>query len=133
MEDGRTVEVGAIGIEGITGTNAVFGIQEAIYDTLVQLQGEALCIEYGKLRSHLQLSTALTSLVRGYTHFAISQLAQTVACNRLHSLEQRCANWFIVAQVNARSDTFLITHEFLSMMLGSSAFRYLHRRQGSAK
>jgi CRP-like cAMP-binding protein len=48
----------------------------------------------------------------------VGQIAQTAACNRLHSLEQRCCRWLLVAHDSARSDSFLLTHEFLAAMLG---------------
>jgi len=50
--------------------------------------------------------------------FAIGELAQTAACNRLHSMEERCCRWLMIAHDSARSDTFSLTHEFLAMMLG---------------
>ena len=42
----------------------------------------------------------------------------TAACNRLHSLEQRCCRWLLIAHDNAIAATFPLTHEFLAMMLG---------------
>jgi CRP-like cAMP-binding protein len=53
-----------------------------------------------------------------YARFAFSQLAQTAACNRLHSLEERCCRWLLLAHDSALADNFSLTHEFLAMMLG---------------
>ncbi len=44
--------------------------------------------------------------------------AQTAACNRLHSMEQRCARWLLMAYDRVKSETMPMTHEFLAMMLG---------------
>jgi CRP-like cAMP-binding protein len=57
-------------------------------------------------------------LVARYANASIAQLAQTSACNRLHSLEQRCCRWLLTAHDNARADSFQLTHEFLALMLG---------------
>ena len=48
----------------------------------------------------------------------MNQLAQTAACNRLHSLRQRCCRWLLIAHDNAGEPTFTLTHEFLALMMG---------------
>jgi CRP-like cAMP-binding protein len=53
-----------------------------------------------------------------YANYSLVELAQSAACNRLHSLDQRCSRWLLTAHDSARSDTFPITHEFLAIMLG---------------
>ena len=44
--------------------------------------------------------------------------SQTAACNRLHSIEQRCARWLLMSSDRIQSDSMPMTHEFLSSMLG---------------
>src|SRR5437762_5741530 len=44
--------------------------------------------------------------------------AQTAACNRLHSIEQRFARWVLMAHDRIQSDIMPMTHEFLASMLG---------------
>jgi CRP-like cAMP-binding protein len=61
---------------------------------------------------------AFRQIVHNYARFALGQIAQTAACNRLHHLEERCCRWLLIAHDSALSDTFLLTHEFLAMMLG---------------
>ena len=117
MRDGRTVEVGAIGIEGIAGIQGLLGIDSAT-ECIVQVPGAALCGNPDALRSEVGRNRNLAVLFQSYYHLIISQIAQTAACNRLHSLEQRCCRWLLIAHDSARSDSFPLTHEFLSMMLG---------------
>ena len=57
-------------------------------------------------------------LLLRYTMAAMSAIAQTAACNRLHHLEQRRSRWLLAARDRAEDDTFPMTHEFLPMMLG---------------
>jgi CRP-like cAMP-binding protein len=118
MQDGRTVEIGAIGIEGLTGWNTLFGMEQAIVDSVVQIPGSAFRINQAALRQQMAKHQALRDLLMRYAQFGIADLSQSAACNRLHSIEERCCRWLLVAQDSARSDAFPLTHEFLAMMLG---------------
>lgn len=119
MNDGRTVEVGAVGIEGVTDPTALFGIDEAVVETMVQVPGDALWVDREVLRSVMATDPVLAKVMQRYTRFAIGQLAQTAACNRLHTLEERCCRWILAARDSVLSDSFTLTHEFLGMMLGA--------------
>jgi CRP-like cAMP-binding protein len=118
MQDGRTVEIGAVGVEGITDANALFGIGTAVLETIVQIPGSALRVRRDTLRQEMERDDALRIAMQDYARFAFGQLAQTAACNRLHSLEERCCRWLLIAHDSALSNTFPLTHEFLAMMLG---------------
>ena len=119
MRDGRTVEVGAVGIEGVTDPTALFGIDEAIVETMVQIPGDTFRIDRRILVGLMATDSALSRVMQQYTRFAIGQLAQTAACNRLHTLEERCCRWILTGHDCAGTDTFNLTHEFLGMMLGA--------------
>lgn len=118
MLDGRTVEIGGVGIEGITDPYALLGIPTAVLETIVQIPGSAFRVKRGVLKNELERDRALRDILLRYTRFAFGQLAQTAACNGLHSLEERCCRWLLAAHDSAFSDTFPLTHEFLAMMLG---------------
>lgn len=118
MRDGRTVEIGAVGIEGITDPNALFGIDRALLETIVQIPGSAFRIDREVLKREMTKDAAFRDIMQRYVRFAFSQLAQTAACNRLHSLEERCCRWLLLAHDSALADNFSLTHEFLAMMLG---------------
>ena len=53
-----------------------------------------------------------------YLFLISDRIAEISACNRLHSLEQRCCQWLLVAGDSACSDEFHLTHEFLALLLG---------------
>lgn len=120
MRDGRCVEVGAIGLEGITDSNALFGVDVAITETMVQVPGSAFRINRAFLGRELENDRALRRMMERYWRFAFGQLAQTAACNRLHTLEERCCRWLLTSHDNALADTFPLTHEFLATMLGTT-------------
>lgn len=118
MRDGRTVEVGAVGIEGVTDPAALFGLDRAFLEAMVQIPGTAFRIERAALQTEMAHDKKLRVLMQNCARFAFGQLAQTAACNRLHTIEERCCRWLLVAHDNAVSDTFPLTQEFLAMMLG---------------
>jgi CRP-like cAMP-binding protein len=118
MRDGRTVEIGAVGAEGMIGAHAAFGVRASILDSIVHIPGTAYRIGVDALRAEMAHSTALRDLIQRYAHFRLTQLVQSAACNRLHTLEQRCCRWLLIAHDSARIGSFPITQEFLAMMLG---------------
>jgi CRP-like cAMP-binding protein len=69
-------------------------------------------------REQLEESRPMRAAMLHYTHVFFNQVAQTAACAHFHSLEQRCCRWLLMTRDRMPSDTFLLTHEFLAMMLG---------------
>jgi CRP-like cAMP-binding protein len=119
MGDGRTVEIGAVGIEGITDPLAMTGdVDTALMDSIVQIPGAAFRIRHDVLLREFKRDAALRSVIRRYVKYLASWVIQTAACNRFHSVEERCCRWLLTAQDSALSDAFPLTHEFLAMMLG---------------
>jgi CRP-like cAMP-binding protein len=118
MHDGRSVEVRTVGVEGVTDPNALFGIEAAFPESIVQVPGTAFRIKREILRREMDQDPFLLDIMQRYAAFAIRQIVQTAACNRLHSLEERCCRWLLIAHDSALSDSFPLTHEFLAMMLG---------------
>ncbi len=118
MRDGRVVEIGAVGVEGITDPYALFGLYSAPVEAIVQIPGTALRIDREVLKHRMAEDAALRTVLEKYSNFALLALAQTAAYNRLHVLEERCCRWLLIAHDSALSDTFPLTHEFLAMMLG---------------
>ena len=118
MADGRSVEIGTIGREGLIGVFAASGFGHALADYIVQVPLAALRIKCGMLQRLMSKHDALRFAIKRYLFMLSEQLAQVSACNRLHSLEQRCCHWMLVARDNAPSDEFQLTHEFLASLLG---------------
>lgn len=133
MQDGRAVEVGAVGIDGITDPSALFGIDQAIVGSIVQIPGAAMRIRRDILKREMEKDNVLLDMMHKCIRFATSQLTQTAACNRLHTLEERCCRWLLIAHDSAQAKSFPMTHETLAMMLGvqrsgvSIAARYLQK------
>jgi CRP-like cAMP-binding protein len=118
MEDGKALEVGAVGIEGISTPNAIFGVDRAIVESVVQIPGAVLRIRKEDFKEMLDDDADFRRVVQGYISAALNQVAQTAACNALHSLEERCSRWLLIGHDNALSDSFPLTHDALAQALG---------------
>ena len=118
MSDGSVVEVGTIGVEGMVGLSALIGIDRALVDVVVQAPGTALRVRPDVLAEEMAVNPRFRDLLLRYGHALMLQFIQTAACNSLHSIEQRCCRWLLIAHDSARTSSFPLTHEFLAMLLG---------------
>ena len=118
MRDGRTVEVGTIGKEGMDGLPVFLGAQTAPLDSFCQVPGDAARMTAEALRSEVGPGDRLYELLRRFTEATLVFAAQSSACNRLHSVEQRCSRWILHTHDRVGKDEFYLTQEFLSQMLG---------------
>ena len=119
MADGRRVEVGTTGHEGMVGLPVFLGAETTPFQCVVQIPGSAWRMHAGTLREAVTRSAALRSLLQRYTQYLYDQTAQSVACNRLHSIDERCARWLLMTHDRVGLvDRFALTQEFLAVMLG---------------
>jgi len=119
MADGRAAEVGTVGNEGLAGLPVLLGDDRAPSSMYVQVPGRGLRMRARIFRGQLEQSQPMRAAMLRYTHVFFNQVAQTAACAHFHSLEQRCCRWLLMTHDRVLpSDTFLLTHEFLAMMLG---------------
>lgn len=118
MQDGTAAEVGLIGREGICGLDAVLREGTAAARSVCQVPGKALAIPAATLRHAVKENGELLSALLNYTGGYCAMLAQLIACNRLHRVEQRCARWLLMTVDRIGTLIFPITQERLSMMLG---------------
>ena len=118
MRDGRIVEVGTIGNEGLVGMSAYFGGVLPDILTVVQVPGNgAHVMRAGVFVAEMARAAALYHLVRRYSQALLSLIMQSAACNGLHEVDQRCARWLLMAQDRA-GDVIELTQEYLASMLG---------------
>jgi CRP-like cAMP-binding protein len=118
MTDGRAAEVGTIGNEGIVGLPLVLGDDRAPTSVYVQVPGAGLRMTAPLFSAELARSATMQAVMLRYTHAFFNQVAQSAACNHFHSLEQRCCRWLLMTYDRMQTEEFLLTQEFLAMMLG---------------
>lgn len=117
MADGASAEVGTIGSEGMVGLPICLGDREAPSSVYVQVPGTALRLDAGVFRKEFERSGTLHQTIVRYAHAFFNQVAQSAACAHLHQVEQRCCRWLLMTRDRMPSGEFLLTHEFLGMML----------------
>ena len=118
MANGQAAEVGTIGNEGLVGLPLVFGDDRAPTSVYVQVPGAGLRMKATLFATELARSASMRAVMLRYAHAFFNQVAQSAACNHFHSLEQRCCRWLLMTHDRMHSDEFLLTQEFLAMMLG---------------
>lgn len=118
MEDGRQIEATTIGNEGLIGMIALGAPDFSPQTAIVQVAGGAYRVETGVFVEAVAAGDVLRRLVRRYAAYRLGQASQTIACNAVHSVEERMARWLLLTHDRAGSDAFSLTHEFLAEMLG---------------
>jgi CRP-like cAMP-binding protein len=118
MANGQPAEVGTIGNEGVVGLPLLLGAGSAPTSVYVQVPGNGLCMSATRFCVELAKSASMRTVMLRYAHALFNQVAQSAACNHFHTLQQRCCRWLLMTHDRMQSDEFLLTQEFLAMMLG---------------
>ena len=126
LADGRAVEVATIGNEGMVGLPVFLGADTAFARAIAQVPGQAMRMAAEEFRAAISHGGPFQALLHRYTQALLNLISQTAACNRVHSIEERCSRWLLMTHDRVESDRFLLTHEFLAQMLG------VHRPRVSA-
>lgn len=118
--DIRTAEAGIVGSREMVGLNAFMGDGRETNQTeyVCQSPGDAVRVPAEFLLEEFDRNKAVRDVMLKYTQAYIAQLSQNVACNRLHSMEQRLARWMLECRDRLQVDDISITHEFIAQMLG---------------
>ena len=118
--NGKQVEVGILGREGMSGTAAVLGSDQSPYDTYMQIAGvSGLCIATPLLQQTMRDSPTLSALLLRYVQTTTVQAASSIAAAAGQMIEQRLARWLLMCHDRVDGDELHLTQEFMAMMLGS--------------
>ena len=118
MQDGRSVESLTIGRESGVGLLDAASNQPPQSRIFAQVAGSALRLPAPILRQRLVESEAFTTLMLRHFHAATLQTQQFVACNALHSADQRLARWLLMTADRTGSQVFTLTQEYMAVMTG---------------
>lgn len=118
LSDGGSIEAASVGNEGMAGLAAFLGSPVAPVQIVAQIGGSALRLPAARLRRESENGSGLREVLGRYANARFAAAAQSVACNRFHSVSRRCARWILAANDRVEGDVFDLTHEFLSVMLG---------------
>lgn len=118
MEDGRSVEKASIGLEGFVGVSLVMGGGNAVGRTVVQVAGSAFWLSIDDLNAAHERFVCVRDAMLRYSKSLIVQLMESVACNSLHTAEQRVTRWLLQTHDRVAGDSFMLTQETVSQVLG---------------
>lgn len=128
------VEVGLIGREGVVNVSIVLGGGVSICRTFMQIAGFGQRIAAPKLLAFVAQSPTLQATLLSFVHVLMVQEGQTALANARATISERLARWLLMARDREDTDQLLLTHDFLSTMLGvrrpgvTSAMSELERR-----
>jgi len=118
LEDGTEIEAATIGNEGMVGVPIILAAIDMPSKIVCQIGGTAWKVPAEELTQAMESNSDFSLVLRKYAQALFELLAQGTACNRLHTIEQRCARWLLSTHDRVEGDTFSLTHEFLATMLG---------------
>jgi CRP-like cAMP-binding protein len=118
MRDGKTIETGTVGREGVVGAMSGIGPCKSQVRAIAQLPLFASKIASTELRKAFSSSKAIADLCLRYNEVLLAQARIGAACNALHKIEARLCGWLLQARDRAESDTIMLTQEFLAEMFG---------------
>lgn len=119
LKNGRRAEVATVGREGMAGLPLFLGSPTSLYEVVSQVAGHGLRMPAASFGDELTRSPTLRTRMLRYSELRMAMLGQTAACNATHRIGPRLARWLLLSQDSVDGDTFVLTHEFLSHMLGA--------------
>src|SRR5580704_1079537 len=120
MYDGGSIEVGTVGREGVSAIPLLLGATTSANESYCQVPGRAVVISSDHFHRLLRSGNVEFRIVLNrFLQAHVNMLGQLAACNGRHSVYERCARWLLLTHDRVNSDTILLTHEYLSMMLGA--------------
>jgi CRP-like cAMP-binding protein len=118
MESGASAETAGVGNEGVVGIALFMGGDTTPSSAVVKTAGHAYRLERRLLKQEFDRSGLLHRLLLRYTQALITQMTQTAACNRHHSVEQQLCRWLLSTLDRVPSNELIITQDLVASMLG---------------
>jgi CRP-like cAMP-binding protein len=112
------IELATIGREGVIGAPEVLQSKGAMGLNLIQIPGTAVRTTAEAFRKLAATHPRIPELVQEHLYALMRQILYGASCNQAHSMEERCARWLLMTHDRAVGNTFPLTQEFLSRMLG---------------
>lgn len=119
MIDGKIVEVGLVGSDGMSGLTALMGEETSPERAIVQIPNGAMRVELSVIKEEFMRGGQLQKLLLQYARRLMRQVSQTAACNASHTAEERLARWFLMCLDRVGGTELNLTQEFMAEMLGT--------------
>jgi len=117
-ESGASAETAGVGNEGMVGISLFMGGDTTSSSAVVQTAGHAYRLDRNVLKQEFNQAGLLQRLLLRYTQALMTQMAQTAACNRHHSVEQQLCRWLLLTLDRLPKRELVMTQELVASMLG---------------
>ena len=118
MESGASAESAGVGNEGVVGVSLFMGGETTPSSAVVQTAGHAYRLASLFLKEEFNRSGLMQRLLLRYTQALLTQMSQTAACNRHHSVEQQLCRWLLLTLDRLPSNELIMTQQLVASMLG---------------
>jgi CRP-like cAMP-binding protein len=118
MASGAASEAAGVGNEGVVGTSLFLGGATTPSSAIVQTTGHAYRMDRRLLMQEFNRAGLMQRLLLRYTQALLTQMAQTAACNRHHTVEQQLCRWLLLTLDRLPSNELTMTQELIATMLG---------------
>jgi CRP-like cAMP-binding protein len=118
MHNGSTVEVSLVGSDGMAGLAVYLGGATFPVEVICSAPGMFLRMRSAEFRAEVARNPPLLKVLHGYTLAVLEIGAQSMGCDRFHPVEARAARWLLEMDDRVPQDEFIMTHEFLALILG---------------
>ena len=118
MENGASAQIAVVGNEGMVGVSLFMGGQSTPSRAVVTSAGHGFVLSADAIKAEFARSGPVMHLLLRYTQALITQMTQTAACNRHHSLNQQLCRWLLMRLDRLQGDKLVMTHELIANMLG---------------
>jgi len=118
MENGASAEIAVVGNEGLVGISLFMGGESTPSRAVVQSAGHGLRLKAQLMKDEFDRAGPVLHLLLRYTQALITQMAQTAACNRHHTLDQQLCRWLLLSLDRLRANELAMTQELIANMLG---------------
>lgn len=116
--DGESSEVAVVGNDGVVGISLVMGGDATPSQAVVQSSGQGFRLRAQAVKHEVEQGGPVLHMLLRYAQDLISQVAQTAACNRYHSIDQLMCRRLLMGLDRSSSDELMMTHELLANLLG---------------
>jgi CRP-like cAMP-binding protein len=118
LEDGDSAEIAVVGNEGVVGVSLFMGGESTPSRAVVQSAGRGLRLTSSAIKEAFNRNGLVMHLMLRYTQALITQMSQTAACNRHHTLDKQLCRWLLLSMDRLRGNELVMTQELIANMLG---------------
>jgi len=118
MHSGASAEIAITGNEGLVGVSLFMGGESTTSRAVAQNAGISYRLEADVLRREFARGGSLQYLALRYTQALMTQMTQTAACNRHHTLDQQLCRWLLLSLDCLAGSELVMTQQLIANMLG---------------